>query len=112
MVSPINLKGNDWVFLTVTHDGRNTVSFYIDGELDSTAEIAPAGTNDGPFIIGSGKHPAGDYGAGTVDEFAMFHRELDKAEILKIMKDGAQPFIAVEPAGKLTTTWGDMKTTF
>ena len=104
--------GNDWVFLTVTHDGGNKVSFYIDGELDDTANVSPAGANDGTFVMGSGKHPAGDYGAGAIDDFALFNRDLSEVEIVELMDVGAKAFTAVESAGKLATIWGSVKESF
>ncbi|MDD9972655.1 MAG: hypothetical protein OXU27_01550 [Candidatus Poribacteria bacterium] len=43
---------------------------------------------------------------GLMDEFYMFARALSEDEIKEVM-DGE--FLSVEPADKLTTTWGSLK---
>ena len=53
------------------------------------------------------RHPGTEFFTGTIDEVFLFNRILSEAEINSI-KDGA--FLPVEPAEKLTTTWGAIKT--
>ena len=48
-------------------------------------------------------------GAGTVDELAIFNRDLNADEIKKLMEEGIKSFTAVEYAGKLARTWGIIK---
>jgi len=104
---PLN---DEWVFLTVTHDGKNTVSFYRDGVLDDTQELGTYEGNDAPFRVGDdGK---GNLGVGTIDELALFKIALTEEEINTLMEEGADAFMAVEPSGKLSTIWGSMKNKF
>ena len=96
-----------WIHLTVTHDGEDKVSFYIDGELDNEAKLPTTKACDCPFRAGNdGK---GNLGAGTLDELAVFNRELDEKDIKKLMEKGSKPYTAVESAGKLAATWGAIK---
>ena len=105
--TPIPLDG-EWIHLTVTHDGKDKVSFYIDGELDNEAKLPTTKACDAcPFRAGNdGK---GTNGSGILDELAVFNRELDDKAIKTLMEEGSKPFTAVESAGKLTTTWGDIR---
>ncbi len=110
--TPIELNNKTWVFLTLTHDGKQTVTFYINGIKDSAVRAQPGFANKAPFVVGSGKGGEGDMGFGNLDEMALFNRALDRDEINTLMNKGAEPFLAVEPAGKLTITWGRVKDNF
>ena len=110
--TPIELNNKTWVFLTLTHDGKQTVTFYINGIKDSAVRAQPGFANKDPFVVGSGKGGEGDMGFGNLDEMALFNRALDRDEINTLMNKGAEPFLAVEPAGKLTITWGRVKDNF
>ena len=108
--TPIPLNG-DWnLFLTVTHDGNKTISFYLNGVLDNKETLERSKPTDAPLRVGN--DGMGTNGAGTIDEFTVFNRALNAKEIETLMKEGAKPFLAVESAGKLTTTWGSLKNKF
>ena len=44
---------------------------------------------------------------GILDEFAIFNRALDEREIAQMMQSLSE--VAVESAGKITNTWGQIK---
>ena len=46
---------------------------------------------------------------GKVDEVAIFHEVLTKGEIKRAMTKGILDLLAVDPAGKLATTFGQIK---
>ena len=101
-----------WIYLTVVHDGKESISFYIDGKLDNTEKLpTTTACSDCPFRVGDdGKN---NRGAGTIDELAVFNRAVTVAEINKLMNEGSEPIVtAVESAGKLTATWGDIRNKF
>jgi hypothetical protein len=50
----------------------------------------------------------GETFAGAIDDVGVFSRALDEKEII-LLQDGVEAFLAVEPQGKLTTTWGTLK---
>ena len=106
-VTKIPLDDN-WIHLTVTHDGNKTVSFYINGEEDDA-------TNELPTTVGNevnvrvGDDGKGNKGAGTIDELVIFQRALTAEEIKILYEEGVEEFLAVAHTGKLTTTWGNIK---
>ena len=105
-VTKIPLDG-DWIHLTVTHDGKETVSFYINGKLEKSTNPLTAKGNDINVLVGDdGK---GNKGAGILDELSIFNRALTAAEAKTIYEDGVEPFLAIAPEDKLTATWGCIK---
>lgn len=103
---------NKWIFLVVTHDGKETVSYYINGSLDSTGTMPLFEVNDAALRVGhDGFSPV--VGAGTLDEIAIFNRPLNGKEILTLMKAGVVGITgaptAVQFTGKLATIWGRLK---
>ena len=104
--TPISL-GNEWVFLTTTHDGKNTVSFYIDGSFDSEKAQPVGNPNNFPLLVG--QDGVGNFGAGAIDDVAIFNRALTEDEIKRLMEEGVKAFAAVAFSGKLTTTWASIK---
>ena len=109
-VTKIPLDDN-WIHLTVTHDGNKTVSFYINGEEDDA-------TNELPTTVGNdinvhvGDDGKGNKGAGTIDELVIFQRALTAEEVKILYEEGVEPFLAVAPMGKLTITWSQIKSQF
>lgn len=45
-----------------------------------------------------------------MDDLNIWKRGLSEEEVNTIMNDGVDGFLAVEARGKLTTTWGRLKT--
>ena len=104
--TPIPL-GEEWLFLTTTHDGKDEVSFYIDGSLDSTKKLPTMAPVEHPLLVGDDGQ--GNKGVGTIDELAIFNVALTEAEIKKLMEGGIQSVLAIEPFDRLTSTWGNIK---
>jgi len=101
--------GNKWIHLTVIHDGKETVSFYINGAFNSAAKLKVGFVNEINLRVGDdGKD---NRGAGIIDELAIFNRALTEGEIKEFMRGGIEG-LAVEPTDKLTTTWGHIRKTF
>ena len=111
--SPISL--NDWHHVVATYDGDN-MELLIDGEskgvqsgvnvkLDASRSFRIGG------IATAGAVP-GNFFNGSIDEVALFNVALTVEDIQKIMNDGlvkATGMTAVDPSGKLSTTWGEIK---
>lgn len=87
---------------------RNKYKFYVDGKVVETVEndakIPAAAT---PLTIGWGEEDI--YFDGLMDEFLIIKRPLTQNEILNHFKGGLTGVLAVQPPGKLTTTWGNIK---
>ncbi len=47
-----------------------------------------------------------------LDEAAVLKKALSEDELKSIMKDGFTAFMAVESKGKLSTSWGQIKSKF
>ncbi len=113
-----DVADDQWHHLAATFDG-NEKRIYVDGKLDAKiaapTKVIGAGLARYGFIgIGS---EAADFNAATgptwafkglMDEFLMFHRSLSEKEIEHLANGPENPF-AVDPAGKLSTTWGYIK---
>ena len=107
-----------WHHLAATFDGK-VKRIYVDGKLDqeedAPAKVIGAGQSRYGFIgIGSeaaafdaATGPTWAY-SGILDEFMLFHRALSEKEVKHLASAPENPF-AVDPNGKLSTTWGDIK---
>ena len=75
-----------------------------EGEISATAN---------PLLIGGWAHPAGNRFASkaSIDEVAVFNVALSQADIESVMNNGlmGSGAVSVEPAGKLATTWGNIR---
>ena len=106
-------KANEWVHYAGTFSRADGLAvLYIDGN-NAGEEKARVGT---PI--------AGDWGQGArvgfnidnkrpftglMDDLNVWKRGLTEEEVNSIMNDGVDAFLAVEAQGKLTTTWGRLK---
>jgi concanavalin A-like lectin/glucanase superfamily protein len=105
--TPIQLN-NEWVHLAITHDGKEKISFHVNGELDNEGKLPTTkACEECPFRVG--EDGGGNRGAGALDELAIFNREFNADEIKELMAEGSKPFVAVDYAIKLTDTWGGIK---
>lgn len=96
----------EWVHVGFTNDG-STAKIYVNGE--AVVEGAVPGTlnaNDDPWRIGQDCERLNYVFAGAIDEVRLWNRALS-AEDIAALKDLPT---AVDAQGKLTTTWGDIKT--
>ena len=113
-----DVADDKWHHLVATFDGKEK-RIYVDGKLDkkigAPAKVIGAGQSRYGFIgIGSeagafnaGVGPTWAY-SGILDEFMLFHRSLSEKEVKHLASGPGNPF-AVDPNGKLSTTWGDIK---
>ena len=102
------LETGKWYHLAYTHtdDSNGLVEIYVDGEVTHSEEsgnpVAPA-ANTSAVTIGTW---GGEAWTGTVDEVQLWNRVLSADEIKMSMDPGLTP---VEPQGKLTTSWANIK---
>lgn len=97
------IRENRWMHLAFTWDGK-TIKFYYNGKPDGEAffNLALPDTQE-PLRIGAGQH--GENWLGLIDEVKLWNRALTDLEVERIMMPEA-----IEASGKLTTTWGKIKT--
>ena len=104
--SPNSPPVGEWHHIAATYDGE-IFKCYIDGQLGE--EWAYAGTmpeNAASVTIGKRSKSAGTYFNGLIDEVVIFSRSLREDEVNEAMEGISA---AIEPAGKLTATWGSIK---
>ena len=107
------VKAGEWTHLAFTFSGNEAIS-YVNGEEvankpDRKGKIEFEG--EPHFMIGERSHTAkGEPFGELIDEVALFNRVLTPAEIKQAMKGGLA--LTVQYKGKLTTTWGNIKTRY
>ena len=106
---------DQWVHVAFTwdHSDGGLCKLYVDGEeiggyLDQQALEDPLVPYDIPWIIGGMPHQSRFF-AGVMDEVRIYDRRLSDAEIKRNFGVKSNN-VAVEPAGKLATTWSEVKT--
>lgn len=101
-----NWKIGQWYHFAGTFDGK-TLRVYIDGNLEGETPnpkpIAPS--NLELWIGGDDNGRPTDWFPGKIDEVRLYDKVLSEADIRRVMGTPAN----VEPQGKLTTTWGRIK---
>ena len=111
----LGLKPNNWYHVVGTFDGEK-IQIYLDSELAGEKEVP----NNGPVMVWNdnnieiGGRPDTNGGAtlhlykGLLDELAVYNRALTAEEVETVMN--ARDILTVDITGKLTTTWGALKT--
>ncbi|MCH8294592.1 LamG domain-containing protein [Candidatus Poribacteria bacterium] len=87
---------------------QGQMDIYINGDLKGTTKIPKGdfGTNGNPLRVGG--QGGGPGFNGIIDDVAVYSVALTPKEIKDDMDKGVQP-LAVQPSGKLATTWGKLK---
>ena len=110
VTSMTSIIDGEWHHIVGTWDGK-TAQVYIDGELEAEQAFSGALTeSDVPVEMGR-RSAQGLTISGIVEDVAIFNAGLTEAQVKEIMENGLAAMInvAVEPAGKLTTTWANIK---
>ena len=100
---------NQWHYIAATYEQPN-FRMYLDGEVDAEVEpdTVPDATDNVLFIGGC---DIGDYWmTGIIDEVILFDNALSQAEIRTLTSNGGQSLVtAVQASGKISMTWGQIK---
>lgn len=110
------VKANEWSHLAMTFDGEKLL-LYINGELDAMSATAGAPGedkgNDNPAFIGcyldQDGVATGSHYVGIMDDICYMDEALEQEKIGEIMAKGMSNYLAIQPSGKLTATWGEIK---
>lgn len=105
----VDLTDDKWHYIVaVFDDAKNESSLYIDGQFgERVSEPANIGSNPDNLILGNDW--AMEVWPGVIDEIAIFSVALSEDDIMRIMAQGLEGFMAVHPEGKLATSWGELK---
>ncbi len=105
----LGLKADNWYHVVGTFDGKE-LRIYLDGELAGDKPVPAHGPvmiwNDNPLEFG-GRGTGENAYKGLLDELIVYDRALTEEEVMEVMT--SKDIFAVDAAGKLTTTWGDLK---
>jgi hypothetical protein len=106
----IDFSPDEWFHIAGVYDPGNSVSIYINGELDnSITEDIPDTQFNNNANVNIGRRQDCCPMNGSIDDVIIWSRALSPNEIVQAMGEGGPFAAAVEPAGKLTTTWGEIK---
>ena len=100
----------EWSLITETYDGA-TVRIYFNGVLDKEQAIAintlPGVGRIGADVWEAAPNPA-NFFVGIIDEVSIYDRALGDDEVMQNFEAGPLD-LAVNAAGKLALTWGEVK---
>jgi len=109
--APGSIVAGEWQHLAVTYSAAdNEWILYINGSVQDNSSAGNSGdlVPDGnPLVVGD-ERPPNRLFQGLIDEVAVFNRAISADEVNEIM-GGIGGVISVEPAGKIATTWADIK---
>ncbi len=100
---------DEWLHFAGVYDGDKGI-LYINGV--NVGEMPGGGNIAGDWALGARIGYNIDNArpfTGLMDEFSLWKRALTEEEIKILMEEGMKVFLAVSPAGSLTTTWGALK---
>ena len=104
----IALVDDVWVFLAGTFDGQDQ-KIYVNSMLDGTLANPGGYTNNDQMLrIGWDPHAQERHFVGVIDEVAIYDRALTPNEVEQNMS-ASLGITSVDPAGKLSSTWGEIK---
>jgi hypothetical protein len=92
-----------WYHVAGVKKGANLI-IYINGEEKDKSHVNNFQQGEGQLRIGGTRIRGASF---LMDEFQLYDRALTKKEVKAVFKG---TFLSVEPQGKLTTTWGRLKT--
>lgn len=99
-----------WHYIAAVYDGDQNDIIYLNGELVSEKKLdeKPNAVDDRNGAFGSNPD-VGEKFEGFIDEVGLYDRALNADEVMQNYE--AQLIFAVNPADKITTTWGNIKDT-
>lgn len=107
-----NVQTTDWQHIAVTWSDGNQLALYIDGEKDEeptwpSKELTGTTKDVEKLLIGKGGKDEGNSSwLGLIDDVRIYSRVLNHQEIEDL---AAGKVAALKPAGKIATTWGEIK---
>ncbi|MCG9128441.1 LamG domain-containing protein [Candidatus Poribacteria bacterium] len=107
-LSQKDLPLNKWVHIAGTYDAKSgDAKLYLNGNLDNEKKIeGQIQPNDSVIWIGRGGTP---YLHGSLDDIRISNIARTEKEIQELMEIGIAGVLAVDPKGKLSTNWGQLK---
>jgi hypothetical protein len=115
IASKTAFEDGKWYHVVYTFDGAEDAGkrakLYINGKLETVGNhpdqaVVKSGAS---LWVGELDPNRGFAWNGVLDEVGIWDRALSEAELKSVMEDGLAKLLSVEPQGKLTTSWGEVK---
>ena len=99
---------DEWHYVAAVYDGKLHNTLYLDGEVVAERDLAmkPNVPNNNQGVIGSNTNFEESM-EGFIDEVGLYNRALTAEEVVQNFTSDIK--FGVNPAGKVSTTWGKMK---
>ena len=107
-----SVKKDVWLYMTATYDGEDTITIYENGaEIGAVSGLGgPAPRDAAEVNIGGWENNTSETLDGMLSQVALFDVVLAEEDINALMDEGLSSLLtAVEPSGKLATTWAGIK---
>ena len=100
-----------WLYMTATYDGEDTIKIYENAvQIGLVSGLGgPSPRNTSEVNIGGWTNNTSETLNGMLYDVAVFNVALSEAEIKDLMDNGVETILLVDPAGKLSTTWANIK---
>jgi len=103
------ITDNKWHYLAFTYDGKMG-RVYVDGNMETEKPYGKTPFHsDDPITIGVPNLNNANGLLGIIDEARISNVARTESEIKEAMNTGLAALLSVQIAGKLTTTWGNIK---
>ena len=106
------VNDGEWHHVAISFDDDEYIGkVFVDGVKEAQFSVVDeVPLSDADVVFASYTHAGGNGYIGLLDEIAISNVALEEEEIKRIMQDGLSALISpVEPQGKLTTTWGGIR---
>jgi hypothetical protein len=99
---------DEWHYVAAVYDGKLHNTLYLDGEVVAERDLAmkPNVPNNNQGVIGANTNFEESM-EGFIDEVGLYNRALTAEEVVQNFNSDIK--FGVNPAGKVSTTWGKMK---
>ena len=108
------VKKDIWLYMTATYDGKSTIDIYENGvRIGGAAVGGPPPVDTSEVHLGGWEANASELLDGIIDEVVLLNVDITEADMKDLMDNGVERTFGitpVEPSGKLSITWGDIKT--
>jgi len=108
------VKKGVWLYMTATYDGKDTINIYEDGvRIGGAAVGGPPPMDTSEVHLGGWQANTSELIDGILDEVALFGVAITEDDMENLMTKGVERALGitpVEPSGKLSITWADIKT--
>jgi hypothetical protein len=105
------IQDGDWHHLAWVVTEPGTLTYYLDGKDKGENTFSMKGSTKNSVSLRMGQSEGNSKGIhSNLDEVGIFNISLAEKDIQDLMNNGLSSIAAVDTSGKLTTTWGFLKT--